>query len=165
MDTNLAGTLCKVCGILNKHSVEYMIVGGIAVAIHGYFRLTTDMSGKETDKPDFDFWYNATYNNYYKLLEAIEELGQDVSEIKRETTPDPKRSFFKIEMELFSAYFLPVLPGLANFKDSFKQKKIIALQEVEIYFIGYDDLLLTKIATARPKDLDDIEHLKQRRDQ
>ncbi|PQJ09946.1 hypothetical protein CJD36_014685 [Flavipsychrobacter stenotrophus] len=165
MDTNLAGTLCKVCGVLNKHSVEYLIVGGIAVAIHGYFRLTTDMSGRETDKPDFDFWYNATYNNYFRLLDAIEELGQDVTDIKNETTPDPQKSFFKIDMKAFSADFLPGLPGLSNFKESFKQKKIIVLQEVDIFFISYDDLLLTKIATARPKDLDDIEHLKQRRDQ
>jgi hypothetical protein len=38
MDSNLSNSILTVCKVLNKHSVQYMIVGGTAVALHGYFR-------------------------------------------------------------------------------------------------------------------------------
>jgi len=88
--------LPKVCAILNKHAVEYLIIGGGAVALHGYPRVSLDTSGKVADKSDFDFWYNPTYENYYKVLDAMQELGENISELKAERMPDPKRSFFRI---------------------------------------------------------------------
>jgi hypothetical protein len=33
--------------------------------------------------------------------------------------------------------------------------------ETEIYFIGYEDLIVNKMKTGRPKDLNDIEQLKR----
>lgn len=59
------------------HSVEYLIVGGTAVAFHGYDRLSKDLSGQTMEKLDLDFWYNPTYDNYFRLLE---DLGEDVAE-------------------------------------------------------------------------------------
>jgi hypothetical protein len=50
------------------HSVEYLVVGGTAVALHGYFRQSHDPSGQLMEKHDLDFWYNPTYDNYFKLL-------------------------------------------------------------------------------------------------
>jgi|GEM_PF-5344085 len=52
-------------------------------------------------KDDLDFWYNPTYNNYFKLLDALEDLGVNVTEFKEETSPDPKKSFSKIDQEQF----------------------------------------------------------------
>ena len=34
------------------------------------------------NKPDLDFWYNPTYENYFNLLKALEELGIDLIEDK-----------------------------------------------------------------------------------
>jgi len=42
MEGKLASSILKVCELLNKHGVQYMIVGGIAVALHGYFRRSTN---------------------------------------------------------------------------------------------------------------------------
>jgi hypothetical protein len=36
MDNHIAGYLRNICGILEKNSVEYLVVGGTAVALHGY---------------------------------------------------------------------------------------------------------------------------------
>ena len=60
MENNLADSILKVCKILNKYAVEYMIVGGAAVALHGYFRRSINSAGEVTDTPDLDFWYNPT---------------------------------------------------------------------------------------------------------
>ena len=95
MDKGLRTSLLTVCGLLSKHKVEYLIVGGTAVALHGYFRMSVSIAGIPADKPDLDFWYNPSYKNYFNLLDAIEALGEDVSAFKNETSPNPKKSFFK----------------------------------------------------------------------
>ena len=105
MEKTLTDSILIICKVLNKHSVQYLIVGGTAVALHGYYRISMNLSGVEMDKPDLDFWYNPTYNNYFSLLNAIEELGQEVSEFKKEKTPDPKKSYFRFELENLALIF------------------------------------------------------------
>ena len=58
MENSLPDAVFNVCVILNQFKVDYLIVGGTAVAFHGYHRLSQDPSGEVTDKPDLDFWYN-----------------------------------------------------------------------------------------------------------
>ncbi|HEY4322444.1 MAG TPA: hypothetical protein VGN20_00620 [Mucilaginibacter sp.] len=163
MKNTLTDNILNICKVLSNHAVEYMIVGGAAVALHGYFRPSLDDAGSFTDKPDLDFWYNPAYANYFNLLNAFEELKLDVEEFKNETAPNPKKSFFKFECENFTLDFLPELKGLTRFSTSFKNKEAVSLQGTEIWFIGYDDLIKDKAENARPKDLIDIEHLKNKR--
>ena len=40
--------LVLICSLLNRHEVDYMVIGGVAVIFHGYTRATADL----------DFWYN-----------------------------------------------------------------------------------------------------------
>jgi hypothetical protein len=63
------------CKILNKYKVEYLIVGGTAVAIYGYARLSRASDGSLLGKHDLDFWYNPTYENYFNLLKALKDIG------------------------------------------------------------------------------------------
>jgi hypothetical protein len=67
--------------ILNEHLVEYLIIGGAAVALHGHERWSMDASGQDAKVVDLDFWYNPTYDNYFKLLNALEKLGQDIRKL------------------------------------------------------------------------------------
>lgn len=46
---------------LNQHEVEYILIGGYAVILHGYFRTTGDIN----------IWLNRTEENYKKLEQAI----------------------------------------------------------------------------------------------
>jgi len=70
----LTNYILDVCKSLNKHAVQYLVVGGTAVAFHGYFRWSHNSSGEISDKFDLDIWYNPTYDNYYRLLNSLEEL-------------------------------------------------------------------------------------------
>ena len=160
MEGNLTDRILSVCKALNKFSVEYMIVGGTAVALHGYSRPSMNLTDEIAEKPDLDFWYNPTYENYFKLLNALEELGQDVTKFKQEQVPNPKKSFFRYEFEKFTLDFLPELKASLKFKSSLKRKEIVTLNDVEIPFINYEDLILDKEANARLKDVTDINHLK-----
>lgn len=160
MDSNLKDKVLHICNTLNKHSVQYIIIGGTAVALHGYFRHSISLAGKTTDKPDLDFWYNPIYDNYFKLLNALQELGEDVSAFKAEKTPNPKESFFKFEYPDFTLDFLPLI-GDEKFRDLFERREVAKIDETEIYFLAYKDLIANKIKTSRPKDLEDIKQLQQ----
>lgn len=161
MQKNLTNSILNVCKILNENTVQYLIVGGTAVALHGYFRLSMNTAGLPVDKPDLDFWYNPTYDNYFKLLNALGTFGVDVKEFKEEQTPDPKNSFFRHDAEEFTLDFLPKIKASLNFRTCFQKREIVAVNEIEIPFLAYADLITDKKANARPKDLNDIEHLQK----
>jgi hypothetical protein len=80
MEDNLKSTLLTVCKLLEKYNVNYIIVGGTAVALNGFYRHSMNAKGEVTDKPDLDIWYNPTYENYFNILKVVQELGQDISE-------------------------------------------------------------------------------------
>ena len=163
MENSLADGIISVCRVLNKHSIQYILVGGAAVALHGYVRQSINSTGTVADKPDLDFWYNPTYENYFMLLNALEELGQDVTEFKEEQAPTPKKSFFKYQFKNFTVDFLPELRAALKFRASFDNRETVTFNNVDIPFINYRDLLTEKQATSRPKDIHDIEQLELKR--
>lgn len=91
----LIESLIDVGRTLNNRHVDYLIVGGTAVAYYGYFRHSISMAGVPADRPDVDIWYNPSYSNYFKLLDALADLGQDIRKYKNEQSPNPRKSFFK----------------------------------------------------------------------
>ncbi len=160
MEVSLIDEILSICKVLNKHKVQYLIVGGTAVAFHGYFRWSKNAAGTLTEKFDLDFWYNPTYDNYYNLLNSLAELGQDVKAFLEETTPNPQRSYFKFESNKFTLDFLPKLKGEKKFRQAYQNKVIVTFKGIDMIFIGFDDLIQDKALNPRPKDLADIEHLR-----
>lgn len=136
-------------------------MGATAVGFHGFTRPSMGPSGKESEKPDFDFWYNPTYDNYYRLLKAIEDLGVDISRYKAEKSRKPKKSFFRFELAECSIDFLPALASPIHFRKAFLTKEVIILQQGEIPFVGLTELLTDKQYNQRKKDLTDIEMLRK----
>jgi hypothetical protein len=163
MDSSLVNSILNVCRSLNKFSVQYIVVGGTAVALHGHYRHSINVTGEIAEKPDLDFWYNPTYENYFKLLSALEDLGQDVTKFKEEQTPNPKTSFFKYEFEKFTLDFLPELKASLKFRTCFNKREVVTFNDTEIPFINYEDLIIDKKATARAKDIADVEQLNNRK--
>jgi hypothetical protein len=88
MEKNVTDEILWVCQILNKNDVQYLIVGGTAVAFHGYFRWSQNSAGTTSEKFDLDIWYNPTYENYFRLLNGLAELGQDVKDFFEEQSPN-----------------------------------------------------------------------------
>ncbi|SET44400.1 nucleotidyltransferase family protein [Hymenobacter actinosclerus] len=165
MENELLNSLVRICAALDAQQVEYLIVGGTAVALHGYFRYSTAPSGAAVTKPDLDFWYNPSYQNYFRLLDALESLGQNVDRFKAEQEPNPQKSYFRYEFEKFTLDLLPSLKASIKFASAYKNKQVVRLTGIEVPFMGYEDLLLDKATNARPKDLTDIQELKNRHQQ
>lgn len=161
MHPQIVDDLISICKILQKHKVQYLIIGGFAVGLHGYSRMSIDNAGKVIQKQDFDFWYNPSYKNYFNLIDALEEMGQNVEIFRKEKTPNPHSSFFKFALPNFTIDFLPVVAGLSKFIDSYLRKEIIKIDDIEIGFICFEDLLINKKTTARLKDFEDIQKLNE----
>jgi hypothetical protein len=161
METNLKKSLLTVCSLLQKHNVLYMLIGGTAVALNGYYRISVNMAGELTDKPDIDMWYNPTYNNYFNILKVLEDLGEDISDFKNEKSPNPHKSFFKLEFDDFTFDMLPEIKANIKFQDANKRKETVEINETQIHFMNYYDLIKDKEETARKKDIEDIEQLKK----
>lgn len=135
--------------ILNDLSVEYVLVGGYAVILHGYRRTTGDL----------DIWVNSTRENYFKLRNAFLEFGLP-------TTHFSEKNFLENDLiDVFTYGVAPVsidimkkVKGL-EFARAFETSKIFMEEELPIRFISYDQLIEAKKASGRYKDLDDLEKL------
>ncbi|MFD1874117.1 hypothetical protein [Hymenobacter bucti] len=159
-NNQLLESIVKVCRVLNNHNIDYLIVGGSAVAYYGYFRHSITMAGLPADRPDIDIWYSPTYTNYFKLLDALVTLGQDVAIFKNEQAPNPRKSFFRYEFDLFTLDLLPSIKSAISFGPAFARREIIEVNGADISFINFEDLIADKESTARPKDIDDIQRLR-----
>lgn len=160
MEDNIKKTLVTVCSLLEKYNVEYMLIGGTAVALHGHYRHSVNDAGELTEKPDVDIWYNPTYENYFRILKVMKALGYDVSEFKNEQSPNPRKSFFKLNFDVFTLDILPEIKANIKFMEAYNRKETVDLAETHIHFMNYSDLLADKKASARNKDFDDIQRLK-----
>lgn len=133
--------------LLIKNKVEYLIVGGYAVGVHGYPRFTGDL----------DIWINKSDENAKRILNCINEFGFSSYNL---TLSD-----FTRDGSIIQLGYPPVRIDIINhvdgveFSECYKNKKIVLVSNLEIYFIGYDDLIKNKKATSRPRDIDDIENL------
>lgn len=159
----LKDALLTICGVLAKNEVSYMLIGGTAVALNGYYRPSVNASGEVADKPDIDLWYSPTYANYFKMLKALKELGHDVQSLERAQSPNPRKSFLKLEFDDFTFDLLPQIKADISFGEAYQRKKTFELNAVSLNVISVEDLILDKKATGRPKDLEDIKHLEKLR--
>ena len=145
-------TLVSVCALLNKHHVDYLVIGGIAVIFHGYTRATADL----------DFWYKPSIDNFQKIVKAFDEYGIDVSSLNN-IVFDPRKTFLRLPTKGLTSKFLPVIPGELSFTEAKSNAEILEWDGVSIPVIGYNDLIKNKKLSNRLRDLADIEELEKRR--
>ncbi|MBL8519266.1 MAG: hypothetical protein JNK75_01220 [Betaproteobacteria bacterium] len=132
---------------LELHQVEYMVLGGYAVAFHGYPRATVD----------FDVWVRASKENAARVFHALAEFGFPLEGISDATLAAPGTGVrmgsppFRLEVINFAT-------GL-EFENAIKNSMRVKLEDVETNMISLEDLKTNKRATGRNKDLADLDHL------
>jgi uncharacterized nucleotidyltransferase DUF6036 len=133
---------------LNNQNAEYVLVGGMAVILHGYVRGTGDM----------DIWVNKTKENYFKLAKAFHEFKMPVFDMTEE-------KFLSNEFDVWSFGISPVkieimtaVKGL-EFNEAFKKAQYYDDNGLLVRFIHINDLITAKRASGRYRDLDDIQQL------
>ena len=136
---------------LNAHKVEYILVGGYAVILHGYLRTTGDL----------DIWLNRTEDNYLKFIKAGNSFGQPTAQF----TLSNFLSNFDIDVFSFGKPPMAIdimleVKGL-NFKECFEKSQFQDVEGLSVNVIWLPHLIAAKKAAGRGKDLVDIEYLDQ----
>lgn len=148
---------------LNEANVEYVVVGGLATVLHGYARFTADI----------DLVINLEKSQAERAVETISAYG-----LTPRLPVDPmqfadksvRQSWIKDKNMLVFSFVMPDNPLLVL--DLFVQEPIpykelrqrAVLMDIEgemVPVCAINDLIEMKKNAARPKDLDDISHLKE----
>ena len=144
---NLPPDFREFLRLLNAHQVEYLLIGGYAVAYHGYPRATADM----------DIWIATHPRNAARVVAALKEFGFDVPELSVE--------LFQAENQIVRMGVPPVRIEVATgisgvtFAACYADRVIDVLDSLEVSLINLHDLKRNKRAAGRHKDLDDLENL------
>lgn len=149
--SNIREALKKICELLNKHDVEYILIGGVAVGFHGFPRSTADI----------DFWYKPTDDNFVRILKALTDFGVDTSSLD-DLVFDRDKTFLRIPQLGFRTEFLPQIPGLESFNQAKKNVLQTEIDGTSVFILGYDDLIKNKETLNRKIDQLDVEELKKR---
>jgi len=134
---------------LNKFGVEYILIGGYAVILHGYHRTTGDL----------DIWVNPTEINYKKLINAFSFFGfpTDAIDLRRFLNAEAY-NVFTFGRPPMAIDIVTSIQGV-DFKDANQNASKVQVQGIVVRLLSMSDLILTKKASGRFKDLDDLENL------
>jgi len=158
---SLIDVLKEISNKLHSSRVRYLIVGGTAVNIYGYQRISMGLPpGIDFD---IDIWYEPTTSNFLNLTKAIHSLGIDKAEELDKIIFDPNKTFLRLIQDNYKTDFLPFIAGfkIKQFPSSYKNRFNYDLQGTNLTIIGYNDLLSSKKALSRKVDLTDIVELQK----
>jgi hypothetical protein len=151
---------------LYRTNVRYLIVGGLAVNLHGVPRVTQDI----------DLIISTDLQNVEILCNCLKELGyvprlpENPLDIAQK---DIRKEWIeKRNLKAFSFYHQKdnykvidiVLDSPLDFEKAFLQKTSIKVRDITIYTAGISDLIKMKQAAGRPQDISDIQMLKESQD-
>ncbi len=133
--------------LLNENDVKYLVVGGFAVAFHGYPRYTKDI----------DFWVWANPENADKVLKTIQDFGFGMLGLNKEDLLE-ESNIIQIGHEPNRIDLILDLEGL-SFETCFAQRQDSEFENLLIHFLNLDDLVKTKLLSKRLKDKVDAQTL------
>ena len=130
--------------LLLSHRVEFMVIGGYAVAAYGRPRYTGDI----------DFFVKKSPENAKRLVAALHEFFGPLPEIQEENfLQDDRMSQYGLEPLRID--ILVHIKGI-DFDTAYQHRTTIHYSGIDIPFISLPDLRVNKKATARGKDLIDL---------
>lgn len=137
--------------LLNSHRVEYLVIGGHAVAFHGYPRFTGDI----------DFFVRPTQDNADRLTRVLEEFGFGDLGLQPATLTEPEK-VIQLGRPPNRIDLLTSISGV-GFDQAWESRTAGELDGLPVSYLGWETLLQNKRRTDRTKDRLDLEELVRRR--
>ena len=134
--------------LLNRKGVRYLVVGGYAVAAHGYPRYTKDL----------DIWIENSEENARMILAVLDEFGFGDFEIDVDDFIEPEH-VIQLGLPPNRIDLVTSLTGL-DFSECYESRVAFCLGDLGVNLIDVESLKKNKAATARPQDLADLDNLK-----
>jgi hypothetical protein len=132
---------------LDANHVDYLVVGGVALGVHGHVRYTRDL----------DVWFRGTEQNAERLIGALRDFGFQSLQVTPAEFCKP-RAMLVLGVEPSKIELINFADGV-DFDECFPNRVIVPLGGIGISVIGIDDLRKNKKAVGRLQDLADLEQL------
>lgn len=142
----LTEELIKLCAVFNRAKVKYLVVGGAAMILHGYYRTTHDI----------DLLIDPSPENVKKIKGALGELfgAKEAAEIEDEDVNHYIVLRFAPQNQEIVIDFLGRI-GPITFDTAKQDVKEEEIEGVKIPLCGINTLIETKKG-IRPKDQEDL---------
>lgn len=127
----------------HSHNVRYLVIGGIAVVLHGVPRATFDL----------DILIDPTEENARRLIDALRGAGFGTAFLVEPTTLLANEiTIFKDKVRIDVQ---TSTPGI-TFDSAWPRRQTMHYKGQEFPVLGKVDLMASKRAAGRPKDLEDL---------
>ena len=156
------GALTEIFRAFDDAEVRYLVVGGVAVVLHGYPRFTADL----------DLVVELTTSNASAAIAALQALGyRPRAPVRAEDFPveDIRASWREDKGLTVFSLWSPSYPGTEvdlfieepfDFGEAWSRRLDALLDDgTTVHVVGIDDLRALKASVGRPKDVDDIAQL------
>jgi len=138
--------------LFNSNKVEYVIIGAFALAFHGAPRNTGDL----------DVLVKSEKDNAKRILNALDEFGFGGLDLSADDFTSPGKV---IQLGVQPARFdiLTSITGL-TWEQIAENKVAGDYDDIPVYYMGKNELIINKKALGRHRDLADIEALGEKAD-
>lgn len=147
---DLPSDLIDLLAEFAEEEVEYLLIGGLAVALHGLPRFTKDA----------DLWLRDTPDNIARAQRALEAFGAPAA------TRDGLATISGLDVVWMGhppsrIDLMKAVPG-GDFDRAWASRRAVESAGVPITLIGREELVRLKRESGRPQDLIDAEKLERR---
>ena len=141
----------RILAALERHGVEYVLIGGLAATLHGAAHLTTDVDITPKEDPD----------NLARLSDALRELGARVRSGQGAAEALPfahdaaslaKARIWNLTTEAGDLDITFVPSGTQGYEDLRRDAVTIRVRGVQVPLASLADVIRSKEAADRPRD-------------
>ena len=134
-------------GLFNAHKVEYIIVGGYALAFHGAPRYTGDI----------DIYVKPDDDTAARIIPALAEFGFGSVGLFAEDFERPGQ-VIQLGVPPVRVDIITSIAGV-SWDEAFSGRALGKYGDIQVHYIGREQFIINKKAVARKKDLADLEAL------
>lgn len=131
----------------NSNGVEYLLIGGYAVGIHGHIRATNDL----------DIWVKVSQENATRIERALRQFGFATAALTLELFL-VRNNVVRMGVPPIRIEVLTSISGV-EFEACYAEKEMVQIEEIVVPVISLARLRENKAASGRAKDLADLESL------
>jgi predicted nucleotidyltransferase len=127
-----------------EHKIPYIIMGGQAVLLYGEPRLTKDI--------DITLGLN---------IDAVDKIIEILKEISLEVIPQDIHQFVSRTMVLplihpGSGIRVDIIFSFSTYEqEAIQRANLIKIENTEVHYVSVEDLIVFKIFSGRPRDIED----------
>ncbi|MDT7879797.1 MAG: DUF6036 family nucleotidyltransferase [Candidatus Hydrothermia bacterium] len=154
--------MLRILKMLYDCKIKYILVGGLAINLYGIPRTTIDVDIMiELNNDNILNLINCFKANGFRFRQPIDEKKLTDKEYRKQLKEEKNVIVLTLEnpnnpIEVLDLF----IDNPIDFNKAYSRKKILKVDDFEIYIASIEDIIEIKKISNRPIDISDIENLK-----